>query len=301
MGNTISRANGTQAPASVGAPGAAGPSVNLDHLRKSNPKIEQLIAEKPGLGKLLAKNTVSAGQREGEAKTEIAWSFWTHSEGTNKKYGHGMSDKQITSDYIIAFQPSPDKNASVNLGRGAMAGQEIIGVYKVGDLIRQLHTAYDGGNLGEFDLVGHGKKGEEAILGWAIVTVGDDGTVKGGGTRPCARASSCRTKTKRAPGPLAASTGDALLASPTDRPTTTCRSSRTERRSALVPTGCNEKSTAGCSFHFAVRSALRAPTYEEGKKSGPAPKAASFSHAAVSVSSAASENVSSSTLTSASP
>lgn len=181
MGNTIHRAAGTQAPTTVGAPSAATPGVPLDHLRQSNPKIDALIAEKPGLGKLLAKNTVSAGPREGEARTEIAWSFWTHSEGTNKKYGHGMTDKQITTDYIIAFQPSPDAKASVNLGRGAMAGQEIIGVYKVGDHVPQLHTAYDGGNLGEFDLVAHGKKGEQAVVAWAIVSVGDDGNVKGGG------------------------------------------------------------------------------------------------------------------------
>ena len=174
----------TVASTAPAAPAATSPTTsgpNLDHLRKSNPKIDALIAEKPGLGKLLAKNSVSSGPREGEARTEIAWSFWTHSEKTNKKYGHGMTDKQITTDYIIAFQPSADANARVNLGRYQQAGQEIIGVYKVGDHVPRLGTAYDGGHLGEFDLVAHGKKGEQAVVGWVIVTVGDDGNVKGGG------------------------------------------------------------------------------------------------------------------------
>ena len=101
-------------PAAInnGAPGPGAPKLNLDHLRVSNPKIDELIKENPGLGKLLEKNTVSKGAREGEARTEVSWSFWTHSEGTNKKYGHGMSDKQITSDYIVVFQPSTEKGAA---------------------------------------------------------------------------------------------------------------------------------------------------------------------------------------------
>lgn len=173
---------GTAATTGVNAPGPGSqPGVSLDHLRKSNPKIDQLIKENPGLGKLLAKNPVSAGPREGEAKTEISWSFWTHSEGTNKKYGHGLTDKQVTSDYIVCFQPSPNKEQAVKLGYNSYPGQEIIGVYKAGDHIPKLSTAYDGGHLGEFDLVAHGKKGEQAVLGWAIVSVGEDGNVRGGG------------------------------------------------------------------------------------------------------------------------
>jgi hypothetical protein len=92
-----------------------------------------------------------------------------------------MTDKQITTDFIIAFQPSPDKKASVKLGGASFPGHEIIGVYQAGQHIPRQHTAYDGGNLGEFDLVAHGEKGKEAVLGWAIVTVGADGNVKGGG------------------------------------------------------------------------------------------------------------------------
>lgn len=181
MGNTIGRATGTQAPTGVGAPSEGGSKLNLDHLSQSNPKIAQLIKENPGLGKLLERNTVSSGPRAGEVKTEVSWEFWTHSEKTNKKYGHGMTDKQITSDYIVAFQPSPVKGASVNLGNGAIAGHEIIGVYKAGDHIPRKNTAYDGGHLGEFDLKGHGEKGKEAVMGWAIITVTEDGNVRGGG------------------------------------------------------------------------------------------------------------------------
>ncbi|MDP2343294.1 MAG: hypothetical protein Q8O67_20215 [Deltaproteobacteria bacterium] len=178
---TTRNAGGPASITPTGEPGPGGSKLNLDHLRQSNPKIDALIKENPGLGKLLEKNTVSKGPREGEARTEVSWSFWTHSEGTNKKYGHGMTDKQIQSDYIIAFQPSTEKGAAVKLGGNQWAGQEIVGVYKAGDQIPRLHTAYDGGNLGEFDLVAHGKKGEQAVLAWAIVSVADDGNVRGGG------------------------------------------------------------------------------------------------------------------------
>lgn len=180
---TVNRSSGTQAaaPASFGNEGPKLSGPQLEQLTKSNPKIAELLKANPGLGKLLEKNTVSSGPRAGEARTEIAWDFWTHSEKTNKKYGHGMTDKQITSDFIIAFQPTPEAGAAVNLGRAAFKGHEIIGVYQAGQQMQGRNTAYDGGHLGSFDLVGHGKKGEPAVVGWVIVSVGEDGNVRGGG------------------------------------------------------------------------------------------------------------------------
>ncbi len=192
IGRFLSSTLGANKPAATGAAaataasgpspgpnGASGP--DLSQLRAANPRIDELIQQNPGLGKLLAKNTVSPGPREGETRTEITWQFWTHSEKTNKKYGHGMSDKQITSDYIVVFQPSPEKDAKVSLGRNQYPGHEIVGVYQTGQHIPRMGTAYDGGHLGEFDVVTHGKKGEKAVLAWAIVTVGEDGNVRGGG------------------------------------------------------------------------------------------------------------------------
>lgn len=150
-------------------------------LKASNPRFEALLKEVPGLGKFLEKNTVSNGPREGDSRTEVTWSLWTHSEATNKKYGHGMKDEQILSDLIVVMQPSPDAKANVKFGYQSFAGQEIIGVYRTGDLIGRKSTALDGGHLGEFDVVGHGKKGEQAVMAWAIVSIADDGNVRGGG------------------------------------------------------------------------------------------------------------------------
>ncbi len=163
------------------APAAGGlSSAQLEQLSQSNPKTEALIKENPGVAKLLARSSVSSGPRPGESRTEIAWGLWTHSEKTNAKYGHGMKDAQIKSDYIVVFQPSADPKASVTLGRNSYPGQEIVGVYKAGDHLR-MNAAYDGGHLGEIDVVGHGKKGEQAVYGWAILGIAEDGRALGGG------------------------------------------------------------------------------------------------------------------------
>ena len=150
-------------------------------MRASNPRIDALIQENPGLGKLLQKNTVSSGPRAGQAETEVRWRFWTHSEKTGKQYGHGLTNAQILSDFIICVQPSADANASVTLGRSTFPGCEIIGVYRVSDHLTGHSSASDGGHLGKFDLMAHGNKGDQAVVGWAIVSVGPDGNVRGGG------------------------------------------------------------------------------------------------------------------------
>ena len=124
---------------------------------------------------------MSSGPRDGDARTEVTWSFWTHSEKTNTKYGHGMKDAQILSDLIVVMQPSADAKANVKFGYNSFAGQEIVGVYRAGHHVRFPSTAYDGGHLGEFDVVGHGKKGEQAVMSWAIVSLTDTGDVRGGG------------------------------------------------------------------------------------------------------------------------
>ncbi len=153
----------------------------LSQLKGSNPRFEALLKEVPGLAKFLEKNSVSSGPREGDVRTEVTWSLWTHSEETGKKYGHGLKDAQILSDLIVVMQPSADAKASVKFGYNKFPGQEIVGVYRAGDLIAQKNTAYDGGHLGEFDVVGHGKKGEQAVMAWAIVSLTDSGDVRGGG------------------------------------------------------------------------------------------------------------------------
>jgi hypothetical protein len=179
---TVTRSTGPRATTPTsGQEGSRLTGPQLEQLTKSNPRLGELITANPGLGKFLEKNTVSSGPRPGESRTEVAWDFWTHSAKTNQKYGHGLTDEQITNDYIVAFQPSPDAGASVNLGRASFKGHEIVGVYQAGQEMRGRNTAYDGGHLGTFDLVAHGKKGEAAVLGWAIISVGPDGNVRGGG------------------------------------------------------------------------------------------------------------------------
>lgn len=163
-------------------PAAGGPNeAQLSQLKASNPRIDALLKEVPGLAKFLEKNSVSSGPREGDARTEVTWSLWTHSEETNKKYGHGMKDAQILSDLIVVMQPSADEKAGVKFGYNSFAGQEIVGVYRTSDLVARKNTAYDGGHLGEFDVVGHGKKGEKAVMSWAIVSIAENGDVRGGG------------------------------------------------------------------------------------------------------------------------
>ena len=171
----------TKATAAASATKSGLSDGSLKQLSASNPRFDALLKELPGLGKFLEKNSVSPGPRDGEAKTEVTWSVWTHSEQTNKKYGHGMTDKQVLSDLIVVMQPSADPGASVKFGYNSYPGQEIVGVYRTGDVVRNRSSAYDGGHLGEFDVVGHGKKGEQAVMGWAIVSVDDSGNVRGGG------------------------------------------------------------------------------------------------------------------------
>ncbi len=170
---------GVSAASSGAASGLS--SGQLAQLKESNPRIETLLKENPGLGAFLAKNSVSGGPGPNDARTEVTWSFWTHSEKTNGKYGHGMKDAQILSDYIVVIQPSKDPKANVRLGYNSFAGHEIIGVFKTGDHVPRPSSAYDGGHLGEFDVVGHGTKGEQVTMGWAIMSIDGGGNVKGGG------------------------------------------------------------------------------------------------------------------------
>jgi hypothetical protein len=148
-------------------------------LKTNNPKIDELIKENPGLGLFLSRNSVSTGPRPGEAKSEVAWDFWTHSAATNQKYGHGMTDAQILSDYIVVVQPSSLPQTKVDIG-GTMAGYEIIGVYKVGDEVSRPSGAFDGGHLGRLKVHAHGRPGD-AILAWAVVSIDKNGNINGGG------------------------------------------------------------------------------------------------------------------------
>lgn len=149
-------------------------------LERNNPRFGALLTSVKGLAPFLKANSVAGEKISGEADTTITWSVWTHSTETNKKYGHGMKDEQILSDLIITMQPSRDPNAKVSVGYHTFKGYEIIGVNQAGDHVRK-NTAFDGGHLGSFNITAHGKPGEEAVLAWSIVSLADDGRVRGGG------------------------------------------------------------------------------------------------------------------------
>lgn len=149
-------------------------------LEKNNPRFGALLASVKGLAPFLKANSVAGEKAAGEVDTAINWSIWTHSAETNKKYGHGMKDEQILSDLIITMQPSKDPNARVSFGYRTFKGYEIIGVNQTGDHVRK-NVAIDGGHLGSFNITAHGKPGEQAIVAWSIVSLADDGRVRGGG------------------------------------------------------------------------------------------------------------------------
>ena len=149
-------------------------------LTRNNPKTAQLVASTPGLGLFLDRNSVSAGPRPGDVETQISWGLWNHSEATSRKYGHGMKDDQIKSDVIVVFQPSSDPAATVSFGGQRYPGREIIGVYRLGDQVTGV-SGVDGGFLGQFQVTAHGKAGDRATIAWAVVSIGPDGRVRGGG------------------------------------------------------------------------------------------------------------------------
>lgn len=170
----------------IGPGGATNPTSsalrNLDtsFLKTVNPKLDEVLKRTPGLDLFLAGNTVSTGAKAGQAASSIDWPFWNHSAATGKKYGHSMTDAQIKADTIIVFQPTKAPGACVSFGGRRFPGHEIIGVFNVGDQVTGV-SGYDGGFLGSFRAQAHGPQGDKATIAWAVVSIAQDGHVRGGG------------------------------------------------------------------------------------------------------------------------
>ena len=69
----------------------------------------------------------------------------------------------------------------IEFGYQNFPGYEVIGVYQTKDQVQWKSGGSDGGHLGRFDLTARGKAGDQAVVAWSIVSIGDDGRVKGGG------------------------------------------------------------------------------------------------------------------------
>ncbi len=158
---------------------ASAHKVDLSFLKRSNPRIDQILKDNPGVGKLLAQNAGAIYKpKRGEVQTTFSWPVWTHSPASA-----GLT-KANEKDIIVVWQEVPGSKARVHLGYQSFPG-EIIALHRVNlrdqGPVRPW-TASDKGYIWpSMTVTASGAKGKAAKMHWAVVTIDKQGRVTGGG------------------------------------------------------------------------------------------------------------------------
>lgn len=191
------------------APKAHTAADHLSHLRKANPFLDDVFKENPGVKKLVdrfhAVGAVAQEAKATETSTPVTFEMWSHS----KKSG-GMPVEPF-KDVIFVAQSDPSGKSKLEFGGGTLDGK-LIGVFRLDQLAfateaaAKATAAKDHVNPqtvqplpGRFALVSDdktyvgsyewnnmtvnalGAPGEKFKINWAILAIGADGSVKGGG------------------------------------------------------------------------------------------------------------------------
>lgn len=177
-------------PAPIAA-GASSPQLDLTYLRQTNPKLDDVLRDNPGVAKFLEKHAATGSlmeARPGDVSTNIRFGMWTHS-----KRSGGMSQEPF-KETIIVWQEDPASKANVRFTSYEKYNGRIIGVFRL-DQMEELADAVDAKHNGPKRTVSNdngwewpdmkvrasGKAGTPLSIKWAIVAIDSNGDVQGGG------------------------------------------------------------------------------------------------------------------------
>lgn len=171
--------------------GAAAQQLDLTYLKKSNPKLDDVLKQNPGVVKFLEKHAATGSLMEpkpGDVSTEVRFGMWTHS----KKSG-GMPQEPF-KETIIVWQEDKSSKADVRFTQWEKYSGRIIGVFRL-DQLEELADATDaqfngpkrtvssdgGWEWPDMKVKATGKAGSALAIKWAIVSIDQNGDVQGGG------------------------------------------------------------------------------------------------------------------------
>ena len=183
VASTAAPASGTATPAALVLTAQAA----IANLQRTNPRLPKLLSDLPGvklwLDRQVAAGAVSTGAKPGEATSSVRWDVWTHGEGTKAKYGHNLTDKQVLNeDVIVVFKIDP-QGKPLDIGGYRSYSGSILAVHRMCDLGRPC-VAGDGGWLSNMNVEVSGQPGTQADCAWAIISIDQNGRVRGGGYPP---------------------------------------------------------------------------------------------------------------------
>lgn len=177
-------------PAPVVASASAS-TLDLSYLKQSNPKLDDVLRDNPGVGKFLEKHATTGSlmqARPGDVATTVRFGMWTHS-----KQSGGMAQEPF-KETIIVWQEDPSSKADVRFTSHEQYQGRIIGVFRL-DQLEELADAVDAKHNGPKRTVSNdngwewpdmkvrasGKAGAPLAIKWAIVSIDKNGNVEGGG------------------------------------------------------------------------------------------------------------------------
>jgi hypothetical protein len=179
---------------------------HLAHLRQSNPFLDNVLKQNPGVQKLVERfhaNGAVAQPKPTDAKSKVVFEMWSHSKASG-----GMPVEPF-KDVIFVWQNDPTGKSKLDFGRQSVDGK-LIAVHRLDQLAFKTEAAakatadekspvakefepgkwalvsddktYRGSYEWEnMEVTAHGEPGQKFDINWAILSIDADGQVKGGG------------------------------------------------------------------------------------------------------------------------
>jgi hypothetical protein len=171
--------------------GAFASQIDLSYLKKSNPKLDDVLKQNPGVLKFLEKHAATGSlmeERPGDVQTQVRFGMWTHSARSG-----GMREEPF-KETIIVWQEDPGSKSDVRFTNWEKYQGRIIGVFRL-EQLEELADAADnrfngpkrtvssdnGWEWPDMKVRATGKAGTNLSIKWAIVNIDQNGNVQGGG------------------------------------------------------------------------------------------------------------------------
>ena len=183
---------------------ASADATSTGYLAQTNSGLEAIIADNPGVRKLVdrwAANASILQPQAGDKATTIRFAMWSHS-----KESAGMRDEPF-KDIIVVWQNNAG-GQDMDLGIGVGCRGRVIGVYRLDQFAfstmaeakaanpklpikeiekdKFLHISDDQHYVGSYEwrdmkVQASGPVGADVWIKWAIIDLATDGSVRGGG------------------------------------------------------------------------------------------------------------------------